>query len=335
MTLHGPDLSHHQGSVDMSALRRGGADFVILKATQGTTMVDATFAPRLAAARAAGLLVGAYHFAGGGNPVAEADYFLAHVDHRAGEVLVLDWEIAHADPDSWVAAFVQRVKDSVGVPPMVYMNSSTARSISWAKTRATNAGLWVAQYGTNTGVKQSPPSVGAWGSFAEWQYSSRGGFSGVIGQIDVNEFYGDAAAWQRYGGLNAASSPPVAPAPAPAPTPPAPAPAAGRTYVVASGDTLSGIAARFGTTYQELARINGIANPNVILAGQVLRLDGAAPAPAPAPAAPAPALTVVVAKGDTLSAIATRHGTTWQTLQRLNDIKDASKIYPGQVIRLP
>ena len=49
------------------------------------------------------------------------------------------------------------------------------------------------------------------------------------------------------------------------------------TYVVRRGDTLSQIARRFGTTTAELARLNGIANPSAIYAGQVLRLSGAAP----------------------------------------------------------
>ncbi len=43
-------------------------------------------------------------------------------------------------------------------------------------------------------------------------------------------------------------------------------------YTVRSGDTLSGIAAKYGTTYQKLAQMNGIANPNKIYAGQKLRV---------------------------------------------------------------
>jgi LysM repeat protein len=44
------------------------------------------------------------------------------------------------------------------------------------------------------------------------------------------------------------------------------------TYTVKAGDTLSKIAAKFGTTYQELAKINGIADPNKIYPGQVLKI---------------------------------------------------------------
>ena len=44
---------------------------------------------------------------------------------------------------------------------------------------------------------------------------------------------------------------------------------AAKTYTVKSGDTLSGIAAKYGTTYQKLAQINGISNPDLIHPGPV------------------------------------------------------------------
>lgn len=47
---------------------------------------------------------------------------------------------------------------------------------------------------------------------------------------------------------------------------------AAQTYTVQSGDTLSGIASAYGTSWQRLADINGIANPNLIYAGQVLTI---------------------------------------------------------------
>lgn len=43
-------------------------------------------------------------------------------------------------------------------------------------------------------------------------------------------------------------------------------------YTVVSGDTLSGIASKYGTTYQKLAEYNGIANPNLIIVGQKIRI---------------------------------------------------------------
>jgi LysM repeat protein len=80
-----------------------------------------------------------------------------------------------------------------------------------------------------------------------------------------------------------------APAEAPAPQ----QPTGTITYTVQRGDSLSIIAANFDTTYIELARLNGIANPDILSVGQVLQVPGAPP-PAPPPqqeqpAAPAPA----------------------------------------------
>jgi len=118
--------------------------------------------------------------------------------------------------------------------------------------------------------------------------------------------------------------------------PSAPAPAPGQasgTYTVVKGDTLSSIAARYGTSYQELAKINGIANPNVIYVGQVLKLSGSAPKPTGPPSTSGGSYTVV--KGDTLSGIAQRYGTNYQTLAAINGISNPNRIYPGQVIKLP
>ena len=98
------------------------------------------------------------------------------------------------------------------------------------------------------------------------------------------------------------------------------------TYTVQAGDTLSGIASKYGTTYQELARINNIANPNVIYPGQVIKINGG---------------TVekiyTVKSGDTLSGIANKYGTTWQNIYNNNrDIigSNPNLIKPGQVLKI-
>lgn len=92
------------------------------------------------------------------------------------------------------------------------------------------------------------------------------------------------------------------------------------TVVVAPGDTLSAIAARHGTSWQALYETNrGVigGNPNLLRVGQALTVGGGAPAAAPAPAASG-ASVHVVAPGDTLSAIASRYGTTWRALHEAN-----------------
>lgn len=109
-------------------------------------------------------------------------------------------------------------------------------------------------------------------------------------------------------------------------------------YTVKSGDTLSGIAAKYGTTYQTLAAYNGIANPNIINVGQQIRIPGtsAAPAPAPAPATQQSGDTVYTVKsGDTLSGIAAKYGTTYQKLAAYNGISNPNIINVGQKIKIP
>ena len=97
------------------------------------------------------------------------------------------------------------------------------------------------------------------------------------------------------------------------------------TYTVKKGDTLSEIAMKYGTTYQELARINNIANPNLIYAGQVIKINGTAET------------TYTVKSGDTLSGIASKYGTTWQKLYEKNRSvigNDPNLIKPGQVLKI-
>jgi LysM repeat protein len=143
---------------------------------------------------------------------------------------------------------------------------------------------------------------------------------------------------------------PAAPAPEAAPAAPAPAaPAPVSTYTVVRGDSLSGIASRFGTTTRNLMTINGITNANLIRVGQVIKLSAdaapAAPAPAaPAPAAPAPAApaptataaptTYTVVARDTLSGIASRFGTTTRNLMALNGITNPNRLRIGQVLTI-
>lgn len=126
--------------------------------------------------------------------------------------------------------------------------------------------------------------------------------------------------------------------------------AAYRTYTVLRGDTLSSIAARYGVRTGDLALANGLsANPNALRVGQVLRIPApsvAAPQAVvqPAQTKPVPytqqlpaAAAYVVQRGDTLSQIATRYGTTIEQLKILNGFTtaQANRLRVGQTIKLP
>jgi LysM repeat protein len=104
---------------------------------------------------------------------------------------------------------------------------------------------------------------------------------------------------------------------------------------VRPGETLSGIAARYGTSVAAMAAANHLANPSLILSGQRLLVPGAVGHTGARPGHPAPRpRTHVVRPGETLGGIAARYGTSVVTLARLNGLADASYIQSGQVLRV-
>lgn len=111
------------------------------------------------------------------------------------------------------------------------------------------------------------------------------------------------------------------------------------TYIVQPGDTLFGIAQRFGVTMDAIIRANNIANPNLIFVGQVLRIPVAAPPPAPPgpPTIPPGAreITYIVQPGDTLTSIAQRFGSSVTAIVRRNRITNPNFIQVGQTLIIP
>jgi LysM repeat protein len=115
------------------------------------------------------------------------------------------------------------------------------------------------------------------------------------------------------------------------------------TYTVVAGDTVSSIAARFGLRTTDVLALNGLGWKSIIRPGQVLRLSGAAvPAPvapvaAPPVAAPPVAAsgTYTIVPGDTITAIARRHGVSVQAVLDANGLSRSSIIYPGRTLTVP
>ena len=114
-------------------------------------------------------------------------------------------------------------------------------------------------------------------------------------------------------------------------------PASSATYTVKAGDTLSQIAASYGTSYQNLASLNHLSNPNEIYVGQTLKLQAptntSTQTTTSTPAASTNQGTYTVKAGDTLSAIAAAHGTSYEVLAQVNGISNPNEIYVGQTLK--
>jgi LysM repeat protein len=103
------------------------------------------------------------------------------------------------------------------------------------------------------------------------------------------------------------------------------------TYTVVSGDTLSGIASKFGMSTNTLASINNIKNVNLIRVGQILKVSGNVTASVPATISTG---NYTVRSGDTLSAIAKKYNTTVSTLASINGISNVNVLHIGQVLKI-
>lgn len=317
MTLNGIDISSYQSGIDLTVVP---CDFVIIKATQGTGYVNPDCDRAYQQAKRAGKLRGTYHYVGGGNAVAEADYYVNNIKgYLRDGLLAIDWEAEQNSAwgnEAYLEQLVRRVIERTSIKPLIYSMASRYAQVA-AVAKKLDCGLWIAEYAdmNPTGYQAHPWREGAYGC-AIRQYASTGRLNGWGGNLDLNIAYMTRDQWAKY------VNPGGKPAAAPAPSKPAPAPArksedtiaaeviagkwsngqdrvnrlkqagynpatiqakvnaklgaskpAARTYTVRAGDNLSAIAAKYGTTYQALAAKNGIANPNLIYPGQVLKID--------------------------------------------------------------
>lgn len=200
------DLSHHNTISDIRKAKAAGIRGVIHKATQGSSFVDPTFAAHKAIVTGAGLLFGAYHFGEAGDPIGQADHFLA-VSANA-QLLVLDFESNPQGEDmSLLEAeqFVHYVFTKTGRYPGLYSGHTIKQALATAgitradQTELSRCWLWIAQYGP---VAPLIPKV--WDSWTLWQYTD--GAHGQpphsvdgIGRCDRDQFNGDdgqfAAFW--------------------------------------------------------------------------------------------------------------------------------------------
>jgi GH25 family lysozyme M1 (1,4-beta-N-acetylmuramidase) len=187
--LRGIDISHWQGNVDFKKVKAAGVTVVYMKASEGTSYTDPKLKTYHAAARAAGLKIGFYHFfiaASEAAAKAEAAHFLAAIKGLSYDCRpMIDVETPNkpskAQRSSYVRTFIAAVEKATGHQMVIYTYTSFAKSFL-DKTLAYRP-LWIAQYGA-----AAPGNNGIWSSWTGFQYSSTGKVAGISGNVDLDEF---------------------------------------------------------------------------------------------------------------------------------------------------
>jgi len=190
------DVSRWQGDINWAAVKGAGYQIAVIKISGGDDGLyyDSKANQNYSNAKANGLSVGGYHFAGGTDPVAEAEYFVKGMSpFEENDVFVLDWEVQNPDPVGWCTRFVNHVHDLANVWPLIYMNGSTLNSQDWSPV-TNNCGVWVAWYGQdpNADLPVKYPYI-------MHQYTSGGSVPGISGNVDLDAWYYDIPTWDKYG----------------------------------------------------------------------------------------------------------------------------------------
>ncbi len=198
-TIAGIDVSHYQGAIQWRRVRADGYRFAYLKATEGRGLVDPTYARNARAAAAAGLTVGAYHFArpdgASADAVTEADAFLKVARPRPGQLVpLLDLErsggLAPPALRAWVRTWLARVRAATGVRPAIYASSRFWRVHMDGTTDFVSFPLmWIVQTPGSTAPADGWAPMG-W-SIQQW--SLCGHVTGIEGCVDLDGMRTDRA----------------------------------------------------------------------------------------------------------------------------------------------
>ncbi len=200
--INGVDVSHYQGDVHWPEAAESGIRFAWAKASQGQANRDSRWSTaRRDAASAAGVRLGAYHFADVSQlPEANALNFAGAIGAlRPGELLpALDVESQglppHATPAeimAWCERFAAAFASLIPTPLVLYTDRGTLLNRldgGRSEMLAAFPYLWLARY---TGAAD-PGECGAWDKWTAWQWSQGGKVAGIAGNVDLNRIASEA-----------------------------------------------------------------------------------------------------------------------------------------------
>ena len=316
----GIDVSHWQGAIDWTKVKAAGIQFAIIKSggSDAGFYTDPRWEENYKGAKDNGIAVGAYYFVGPGcisaaDGKADAERFLAQLNGKRFEYPVyIDVEAtpasAKAGATEAAIAFC-RAMEAAGYYAGIYSSTYSGFRDRLDDSKLTPFTHWVAQYAAKC-------TYG--GSYGIWQYSSSGQVNGIGGRVDMDISYQDFPSIIKSGGFNG--------------------------FTKQSGNTQTAIPVQPMKSVDEIAREvlagkwgNGTDRKSCITSAgydytavqaKVNELLRAQSRPQ--------AVYYTVQRGDTLSAIARKYGTSVATIQRLNAslIRNVNVIQVGWKIRV-
>ncbi|MDY0394807.1 GH25 family lysozyme [Virgibacillus halophilus] len=318
------DVSHWQGNIDWSKVAKDGIQGAYIKATEGSAagsaFVDNKMDANFKGATANGLHAGFYHYAkfvSVNDAIEEAKWFVKHIKgYKFNMPPMLDLEENHCGSDANMnkaaKAFMEHVEKEVGSVGLYSFGVFFADNVDKALLK--KYAYWHARYANDpVNVKLNDIYL--------WQHSDKGKVNGISGPVDMNKVGGKFFTLDEKKANKPASKPIAKPAAKKKPA------AKATTHTVKKGETLSGIAKKYGTTVNKLSNLNSIKNPNIIHPGDKLKLTGTVKK--------APAKQYhTVKSGDTVSVLAVKYGTTTAKIKSLNNLANVNKIYAGQKLRV-
>lgn len=186
--VKGVDVSRHNGVIDWEKLREQSIQFAYIKATEGTSYIDTTFNRNYKAAKAAGLLVGAYHFFRfNQDGEAQALHFIKNMTFEKGDLPpMIDVEKSTLNPFKSTKKVVLRLRDLIHrlhvhcyTRPIIYTNKNCYNK--YIKNYFPNRRLWISDL-------SGEPDSTIYYKWIFWQYSHKGCLEGVKEKIDLDVF---------------------------------------------------------------------------------------------------------------------------------------------------
>lgn len=313
----GIDVSEWQGNIDFAVVKASGINIVYIKSSEGTNYIDPYFRSHYEDAKENDLNIGFYHFLTASNvqeAEAEAKFFTSVINGLDSDCrLAMDFEIFGSltveEINDISFAFLSEVQNLTGKEVVVYSDAFNARN-TFSRSLAAEYPVWVAEYGV------TEPEDGNWPTWIGFQYTNRGRINGISENVDRDLFTADI-----FLSDNSTITVPDSSTPS--------------TYndfvIVQRGNTLSQIALKYNTSYQYLAKINNISNPNLIFVGQRIYV----PTLSNSNKGDTSHVLYVVKRGNTLTQISRLYGTSINSIVELNDIANPNLIFAGEILRIP